>query len=133
MCVFCKIVAGEIPCHSTYEDDDVVAFLDIAPVSHGHTLVVPKKHFANMEEISEEELCKLIQAVKKVAQALKDGLGVAGYNVQLNNDPEAGQEVPHIHFHIVPRKEGDGLKLWKQQQYDKGEIEKVVDKIKGRA
>ena len=132
MCIFCDIVTGKIPCYKTYEDDDVIAFLDIHPVSKGHTLVVPKKHFTNMEDIPDEELNKLIQAVKKVAYALKNGLGVAGYNVQLNNDPEAGQEVPHIHFHIVPRKQGDGLKLWKQEQYDRGEIEKIVEKIKGR-
>lgn len=131
-CIFCNIIIGKIPCYKTFENDDVMAFLDINPVSHGHTLVVPKKHFTNMEDITEEELGKLIKAVKKVAYALKNGLGAAGYNVQLNNDPEAGQEVPHIHFHIIPRRQGDGLKIWKQTQYNKGEIEKVVDKIKGR-
>lgn len=132
-CIFCKLITGKIPSYKTYEDENVIAFLDIQPVSHGHTLVVHKKHFSNIEDIGEEELCQLIKAVKKVAQGLKQGLGVAGYNIQLNNDPVAGQEVPHIHFHIIPRSEGDGLKLWKQGKYGKDEIDQVVEKIKGRA
>jgi len=130
MCIFCKIIAGEIPCYKVYENEDILAFLDIAPVNHGHTLVVPKKHFVNLEDIPEDELSKLINAVKKVGWAIKNGLGVSGYNVQVNNDPVAGQVVPHIHFHIVPRKEGDGLQLWPQGKYKEGEAERVLNKIK---
>lgn len=130
MCVFCKIVAGEIPSHKVYEDDDTLAFLDIAPVSCGHILVIPKKHFQNMEDIPEDELSKLIKAVKKVGRAIKDGLAVAGYNANVNNDPAAGQVIPHIHFHIIPRTEGDGLKLWPQGKYGEGEAEEALEKIK---
>ena len=129
-CIFCKIVAGELPCYKVYEDDDVLAFLDVAPVSFGHVLVVPKKHFVNMEDIPEDELCKVIKAVKKIGKALKGGLGVAGYNVQVNNDPIAGQIVPHIHFHVIPRREGDGLELWPQGKYGEGEAEEILEKIK---
>jgi histidine triad (HIT) family protein len=129
-CLFCKIIAGEIPCYKVYEDEDVLAFLDIAPFSFGHTLVIPRKHFANLEEINEESLVKLILIVKKVAAAIKNGLGSAGYNISVNNDPVAGQMIPHLHFHIIPRSEGDGLVLWPQGKYGEGEAEEVMEKIK---
>lgn len=129
-CVFCKIIKGEIPSYKAYEDNDTLAFLDIGPVSPGHTLVIPKKHFTNMEEISEEELCNVMKIVKKVGLAIKDGLGVKGYNIALNNDLVAGQAVPHIHFHIMPRQEGDGLKFWPPGKYRDGEAEAVVERIK---
>jgi histidine triad (HIT) family protein len=129
-CVFCEIIKGNIPSYKVYEDDDVYAFLDIAPVSYGHTLVVPKEHYTNMEAIPEEVLRKLITAVKKVGKAVKEGLGVAGYNISENNDPVAGQVIPHIHFHIIPRRRGDGLKLWPQGKYGDGEAEDVAKKIK---
>ncbi len=130
MCVFCEIIKGSIPSHKVYEDDDVYAFLDIAPVSYGHTLVVPKEHYANMETIPEDVLCKLIAAVKKVGKAVKEGLGVAGYNISENNDPVAGQVIPHIHFHVIPRRRDDGLKLWPQGKYGDGEAEEVAEKIR---
>ena len=129
-CIFCKIVAGEIPSYKVYEDEDVYAFLDIAPVNYGHTLVVSRKHFTNMEEIPENELCQLIKAVKKVGKALKDGLGVAGYNIGENNDPVAGQIIPHIHFHVMPRRADDGLRLWPQGKYEEGKAEKIAEKIR---
>jgi len=129
-CIFCKIIAGEIPSYKVYEDEDNFAFLDIAPVSHGHTLVVPKKHYANLEEIGEEELSQLIKAVKKIGKAIKEGLGVKGYNATMNNNQVAGQVVPHLHFHLIPRKEGDGLELWPQGKYNEGEEEKVLEAIK---
>ncbi|MCK4744717.1 HIT family protein [Candidatus Parcubacteria bacterium] len=129
-CIFCKIVKGELPSYKVYEDENVLAFLDIAPVNQGHILVIPKKHYANLEEISNDDLCCLIKAVKKIGKALKQGLGIAGYNLQLNNDPAAGQVVPHIHFHVIPRKKGDGLKLWPQGEYREREAEKIAEKIK---
>ena len=117
MCIFCKIVAGEIPSYKVYEDKQTLAFLDVAPVSPGHTLVITKKHYANLEEIPEDELEALIRAVKKIGQAIKEGLAAAGYNAQINNDPVAGRVISHIHFHIIPRSENDGLKLWPQSKY----------------
>jgi len=129
MCIFCKIITGEIPCFKIYEDDNVLAFLDIKPVHPGHTLVLPKKHVANLEEISVADLQAVILAVKKIGQKLKDKLGVIGYNVSLNNDPVAGQEIPHLHFHIIPRKINDGLKLFPQQTYASGEAEEVLRKL----
>lgn len=129
-CLFCKIIAGEIPGAKVYEDEKVLAFLDINPVNPGHTLAVPKNHYLNLEEIPEIELRELIIAVKKVGRAIKEGLGYAGYNLAVNNDPVSGQIVPHLHFHIIPRKEGDGLKLWPQRQYGEGEMEGVAEKIR---
>ena len=129
-CMFCKIIAGEIPSYKIYEDEDTLAFLDIAPVNYGHTLVVTKKHYANMEEISDDDLCKLIKAVKKVGKAIKEGMGAEGYNINENNDPVAGQIIPHIHFHVIPRKENDGLHLWPQGKYREGEAGKTAEKIK---
>ncbi|MEI6597253.1 MAG: HIT family protein, partial [bacterium] len=102
-CIFCKIITGEIPSYKVYEDEQILAFLDINPVNHGHTLVVPKKHFVNIEETDEQVLYLIIKIVKKIGASLKKNLGVAGYNVLENNDPVAGQIVPHLHFHIIPR------------------------------
>lgn len=131
-CIFCKIVAGELPSYKIYEDEKTLVFLDIAPVNLGHALVIPKKHYANLEEIPEDELCHLMKVVKKIGKSLKDGLGATGYNVMENNDPIAGQIIPHIHFHLIPRIEGDGLKLWPQGEYREGEAEDVLRKIKNK-
>lgn len=129
-CVFCKIIAGEIPSYKVYEDKYTLAFLDINPVNPGHTLVVSKKHIAKIEEAGEEILCQIMKAVKKVGLSLKKNLVASGYNVQVNNDPAAGQIVPHLHFHVVPRLESDGLKLWPQKKYKPGQAEEVLKKIK---
>jgi histidine triad (HIT) family protein len=129
-CVFCKIVAGDIPSYKIYENDYTLAFLDINPVSLGHTLVISKKHYSNLEETPEEELCEMIKTVKKVGLALKDGLGAEGYNILKNNDPIAGQIISHNHFHVVPRKKGDNLPQWPQGKYVDREVEDILGKIK---
>jgi len=131
MCIFCKIVNGEMPSYKVYEDDRVLAFLDIYPAAHGHTLLIPKKHYANIEETPEDELAYLMKIVKKIGFMMKENLGAEGYNVCENNDPVAGQEIPHLHFHIVPRKEGDGLSSWPKNGYEEQEAEEMVKKIKG--
>jgi histidine triad (HIT) family protein len=129
-CLFCKIVSGEIPSQKVYEDSETLAFLDINPVNPGHTLIIPKRHFDNIEEIPETVLCNVIMTVKKVGNALKKGLGVKGYNLQVNNDPIAGRIIPHIHVHVIPRLEDDGLKLWPQGEYREGEMSDVAGKIR---
>ena len=129
-CIFCKIVSGELPSYKVYENKYTLAFLDINPVGLGHVLVISKKHYPSIEDTPEEELCEIIKTVKKVGKALKQGLGVEGYNVLKNNDPVAGQIIPHNHFHLIPRKEGDGLHLWPQKKYKEGEAEEVLKKIK---
>lgn len=129
-CILCKIVNNEIPSYKIYEDDTILAFLDIAPVSAGHALVITKKHYKNLEEIPENELALLINVVKKIGKSIKENLQVLGYNVSENNDPVAGQIIPHIHFHVIPRKIGDGFELWKQGKYGEGEAGLILNKIK---
>ncbi|PIT94274.1 HIT family protein [Candidatus Falkowbacteria bacterium CG10_big_fil_rev_8_21_14_0_10_39_9] len=129
-CIFCKIINGEIPAQVVYEDDSTMAFLDINPHSFGHTLVMPKKHFVNFEDTPGDVLAATMMTVKKVGRSLKDNLGVSGYNVYENNDPVAGQIIPHLHFHVIPRHENDGLEFWPQLKYGVGEAEAILSKIK---
>ncbi len=128
-CIFCKIVAGDIPSYKVYEDDQVMAFLDILPISHGHTIVVPKKHEPDIEGLSDDEVCSMALALKKIGKAMTEGLGVKGYSIFLDNKSAANQHVPHAHFHIVPRVEGDGLERWPQSGYGDGEAEFAQRKI----
>jgi histidine triad (HIT) family protein len=129
-CIFCQVVSGDIPSIKIYEDDKTLAFLDVSPINYGHTLVISKDHYTNLENIAEEDLCAVMKTVKLVGAALKKGLGISGYNVLENNDPVAGQVIPHVHFHVVPRYHNDGLKLWPQGRYGNGEAEEVADRIK---
>jgi len=128
-CLFCKIIAGEIQTYKVYEDGQVLAILDIAPVNPGHILVIPKQHFANFEELPESEINAIFTVVKKLGQDLKTKLNCAGYNVNQNNDPIAGQVIPHFHVHIVPRRADDGLKLWPGHEYKAGEAEIILTKL----
>jgi histidine triad (HIT) family protein len=106
-CIFCKIVNGEIPAKKVFEDSSVLAFLDINPANPGHTLVIPKKHSEDITTISEPDLFKSIDVVKKVASKLKEKMRVEGVNIVQNNGRVAGQLVNHIHFHVIPRFQGD--------------------------
>lgn len=108
-CIFCAIAAGEIPSFKVYEDDAVLAYLDINPFSKGHTLVIPKAHYAGLLDAPEETLATLVSRVKKVAAHVKGALGCDGFNILQNNGEAAGQTVRHLHFHIVPRWNGDPL------------------------
>lgn len=128
-CIFCKIIAGDIPTHKIYEDDRVMAFLDILPISPGHTIIVPRSHVADMEDVTNEDLTAMSIAMKKIGKAMIDGLDVKGYSIFMDNKSAANQHVPHIHFHIVPRKEGDGLERWPQGGYEEGGAEFVLDKL----
>ena len=110
-CVFCAIAAGEIPCFKVFEDDFALAYLDINPFSEGHTLVIPKAHTTGLLDTPEETLAALLARVKKVAAHLKTALGCDGFHILQNNGEAAGQTVRHIHFHIVPRREGDPIEF----------------------
>lgn len=105
--IFLRIINREIPANIIYEDDLVIAFLDIAPVNKGHTLVVPKKHFVNIQDGDPEILAHMIKIVQKIAQAQVKELGAEGFNLVVNNGIAGGQEVMHSHFHVVPRYLGD--------------------------
>ena len=110
-CVFCAIAAGEIPCFKVFEDDFALAYLDINPFSEGHTLVIPKAHTTGLLDTPEETLAALLARVKKVAAHLKAALPCDGFHILQNNGAAAGQTVGHIHFHIVPRRNGDPIEF----------------------
>jgi histidine triad (HIT) family protein len=129
-CIFCKIVDGSLPSSKVYEDEDVIAFLDIKPVNPGHTLVIPKKHFKNIHDTPDELMAKLIIVTKKIAGVVQDKLGVSGVNIGMNNGASAGQLVFHTHIHIMPRYGKDSFKLWLGKEYAPGEREKVAEKLK---
>jgi histidine triad (HIT) family protein len=108
--VFAKILRGEIPCHKVYEDDVALAFMDIMPRIDGHVLVIPKFPARTLLDADPEGLGKLIQRVQKVARAAKEALGAEGITIQQFNEPAGGQVIFHLHFHILPRWEGIGLR-----------------------
>lgn len=118
-CIFCKIVAGEIPCTSVYEDDQALAFMDIGPIIKGHVLVIPKKHYDPVTETPDAVLQHLIVVVKKIAAAQRKALKTDGCNIIQNNGRVSGQAVPHLHFHVIPRFEGDGHTWnWAAKKYE---------------
>ena len=112
-CLFCKIAKGEVPSYKIYEDDNVYAFLDIANDVYGHTLVISKKHYNNVIDCPARSLGKIIASVKKVGDHFIS-LGYSGYNIINNSGASAEQSVMHLHFHILPRKDNDGVKVWKE-------------------
>lgn len=107
--VFTRIIRGELPAHRVYETPHVLAFLDINPLAVGHTLVVPRRQVERLEQLEPDEAAELGRALVEVARRMLAATGAAGYNVLQNNDRIAGQEVPHVHFHLIPRSMGDGL------------------------
>ncbi|HFI0106220.1 TPA: HIT family protein [Streptococcus suis] len=111
-CIFCKIVAGEIPASKVYEDDHVLAFLDITQVTKGHTLVIPKKHYRNVLEMDAEVAGQVFTVIPALARQLKEKLGASGLNIVNNNEEAAGQTVFHTHIHLLPRfDKNDGLDI----------------------
>jgi histidine triad (HIT) family protein len=119
-CVFCKIVAGQIPCWKVYEDEVVLAFLDIGPLVRGHTLVIPKQHHATMMETPAASLAAINERLPKIARAVLAATGTRACHVLLNNGPEAQQSVGHLHYHILPRVGGDSFRIpWNAGTLDK--------------
>ncbi len=130
-CIFCKIVAGELPSFSLYEDEATVAFMDINPANEGHVLVVPKEHAKDLYEISDQALSAAMVTAKKVAGAIARTLNPGGINLVQANGPAAAQSVFHFHVHVMPRYEGDELKLnWGMRSGDKDAIGAVAERIR---
>ncbi len=102
-CIFCKIVAGDIPCHKLYEDDRVLAFLDVGPLSVGHVLVIPKHHAMQLDELPSEDAAAIGAVLPRLAGAVSAATGTDAYNVLQNNGEAAGQVVMHVHFHLIPK------------------------------
>lgn len=106
-CIFCKIVAGQIPCHKLWEDGRALAFLDVGPLSEGHALVIPKAHYETLDQVPAEDAAAIGAALPALARAIGKATGADAYNILQNNGPAAGQVVPHVHFHLIPRPAGN--------------------------
>ncbi len=131
-CLFCKLVNGEIPCTKIYENDKVLAFMDINPMNDGHTLVIPKNHGGTILELPEADFLSVMSAVKKVAEAVQKALNPDGINILQLNGEAANQVVPHLHVHIVPRWSDDELTVskWIPIPGDMEQIGEFAEKIK---
>ena len=129
MCIFCKIINGEIPCYKIYEDEDTLAFLDIADDAIGHTLVIPKKHYENILDIDNDTLSKVMNVVKKISNHYVNNCGYTGVNVMNASGVDAQQSVFHLHFHIFPRKENDGVRAWPEFGKVNSDFEKVCAEL----
>ena len=127
--IFTKIVAGEIPSAKVAETENEIAFLDIAPWAKGHTLVVPKAETPKLEELSEEDAKSLMGFLQRVVRAVSEARGGVDCNVLLNNGPGAGQEVPHVHFHVVPRGDDPDFRFGRRLSYADGEAASVAEEI----
>ena len=130
-CLFCKMVAGKMPVTKVYEDEFVLAFLDIGPISDGHTLVIPKQHFEKLHECPMELLGQVSSRLGKIAGAVTAAVTSDGYNILCNNGRAAGQLIGHMHFHIIPRTAGDGVfNRWPSYKYEEGKAEAIAGKIR---
>lgn len=107
--IFTKIVKGQIPCHRIFENDRVLAFLDVNPLAEGHTLVVPKRQVERLEDLPPEDAAEIARHLGTIARRVLAATGAEGYNILQNNGRVSGQVVPHVHFHIIPRRSDDGL------------------------
>ena len=130
-CIFCKIVAGQMPCFKLLEDDQTLAFMDIYPANDGHCLVVAKDHYPTLFEISDEAFAAVSRSASRVARAVNDALSPVGLNLVQANGPGAGQSVAHFHIHVIPRNQDDELKLnWSAKSSDPQSIAEIADKIR---
>ncbi len=130
-CVFCKIVAGELPAWTVLEDDDVLAFLDVRPLFPGHTLLIPKEHHETLADLPEDLVVPLFTQAQRLSAAMETVLGAAGSFVAMNN--KVSQSVPHLHVHVVPRNRKDGLRgfFWPRHKYeDDAHAEAVATKLR---
>ena len=130
-CIFCKIIAGEIPCFKLYESDDTLAFMDINPANEGHALVIPKEHSADVHAASNAAISSTVITAKMIAAAIEKTLGPDGINLLQCNGPAAAQSVLHFHMHVLPRREGDELKLnWGLEPGDMDAIGQLAERIR---
>lgn len=128
--IFARILDGEIPCHRVYEDEHVLAFLDVGPLSKGHTLVVPKERRAYLHELSDEQAAAIGRVLPRLARAVLAATGATAYNLLQNNGAAAHQAVFHVHFHIIPRIDDTGLGIgWKPGKLDPEEAKVLAERI----
>lgn len=126
-CIFCKIIAVEVPAAVIYENDAVVTLLDIGPLAEGHLLVVPRRHFSKLSDLPPSESSQLGAVLPTMARALLEVTGADGFNVLVNEGRTAGQLVPHVHFHLIPRTPGDKLGYrWNAGSYAPGRADELA-------
>ncbi len=126
-CIFCKIVAGEIPASVLWEADSGLAFLDVNPLSEGHMLFVPRDHYERLSEMPPALTAKMAEAIPRLGRALLAATKAEAYNLLLNEGAAAGQVVPHVHYHLIPRKSGDGLGYrWNAGAYETGRADEIA-------
>ncbi|MFA5791951.1 MAG: HIT family protein [Candidatus Paceibacterota bacterium] len=123
-CIFCKIIKKEIPCEKIYENENLLAFLDINPISHGHILVVPKKHVIWMQEADDKTISEIFKLSKKLMLAIKNGIMCDYVQVSVG-----GTDVPHFHIHLIPRYHNDSFVSWPTKKYENKEIDEITNKI----
>ena len=130
-CLFCKIAKGEIPCSKVFENESILAFLDIFPVNPGHTIVIPKKHYQTFLDFPKRDISSFFIQIQNIARLLKEKLNFDGFNIIQNNFSAAGQVVPHFHYHIIPRFEGDDAILIhsKKDKASSLELENIIKKL----
>jgi histidine triad (HIT) family protein len=130
-CVFCKIAAGDIPSMKIVEDGQSLAFLDINPLAEGHVLLIPKDHFETLDEMSPDVVAAVTAHLPRLVAAVTSVAGAEGCNVLQNNGQASGQVVPHVHFHVIPRRSGDALGYrWPAGSYEAGRAEQVHAALK---
>jgi histidine triad (HIT) family protein len=131
-CIFCKIVAGELPSEVVQEDDDTIAFMDINPWTRGHALVIPRRHSRNLYDVDDDDLAHVASAAKRLARRMRDALGCDGVNLLNSSEPAAWQTVFHTHIHVIPRYDDDPLRLPGQpRQPDEDELAQVAQELRG--
>lgn len=131
-CIFCKIVAGEIPSRALYEDENFRVILDLGPATRGHALILVKEHYANLYELPDEIAGEVMKLAKKMATIMTEKLGCQGFNLVQNNGETAGQTVSHFHVHLIPRYENDGqIIAWEPGSPTGEELEEIKNLITG--
>jgi histidine triad (HIT) family protein len=132
-CIFCKITAGEIPSATVYEDEEFKAIMDISPAAKGHTILLPKKHYANLFELDDKTASRALLVARRIAGAIREELNCDGINILQNNGEAAGQTVFHFHIHLIPRYHKDQVKItWPHGTYEEGEAGALAAAIAAR-
>lgn len=133
-CIFCQIIEGEIPSHTVYEDETTYAFLDVNPLSRGHTLVIPRDHHERINDMSTEKASDVFGVISDLAPAVEAAVGAPASTIAVNNGEQAGQEVPHVHWHIIPQFADSGARpihvLFDGEDIDDDEMEAIAEGVR---
>jgi len=130
-CIFCKIASGQIPSACVFQDETAFAFLDIGPLAEGHVLLIPREHYQTLDQMPPDVAGRLLGRLPALVKAAAEAAGAEGVNVLQNNGKAASQEVPHVHFHVIPRRAGDAFRFnWPASKYPPGRMEELAKAIR---